>query len=367
MTIMQFVAGVYIAALFCVFTVELYPRGWLGRIAALSAIALSLAGGATWSYAAYYSKPDWPEMAAAERAQKKAPGQSTHYGRSGGSAGGANQAGTQNGGSVGSGAVVVDGDATGAEVNGQAGTPTLLQRLGLSRAASSKSAANTLDDDGLMRDCEDCPALIPVPAGSASIGADETDSDASSAERPKRVVRFWPGFLIGAATVTAEEFNRFRQETNRRPSSCHAEVAVLQPPSGRLPVAVSADSSATCVTPGDADAYVAWLSSKTGLRFRLPSASEWEYAARVLPSPGLSTGGVAEIVADCWHAFIPEQGRERIAAQTPVLECDGRMLKGAGAAEEARFHRLAARRQIAARATGAALGFRVMRSSNGVR
>jgi sulfatase modifying factor 1 len=36
----------------------------------------------------------------------------------------------------------------------------------------------------------------------------------------------------------------------------------------------------TCASWQDAEAYAAWLSTKTGHRYRLPSASEWEYAAR---------------------------------------------------------------------------------------
>ena len=35
-----------------------------------------------------------------------------------------------------------------------------------------------------------------------------------------------------------------------------------------------------CVNWNDAQAYVAWLSRETGEEYRLPSESEWEYAAR---------------------------------------------------------------------------------------
>ena len=35
-----------------------------------------------------------------------------------------------------------------------------------------------------------------------------------------------------------------------------------------------------CVSWGDAQAYVKWLSGKTGAEYRLLSEAEWEYAAR---------------------------------------------------------------------------------------
>ena len=35
-----------------------------------------------------------------------------------------------------------------------------------------------------------------------------------------------------------------------------------------------------CVSKRDAEAYTAWLSEMTGHHYRLPSAAEWEYAAR---------------------------------------------------------------------------------------
>ena len=52
------------------------------------------------------------------------------------------------------------------------------------------------------------------------------------------------------------------------------------PPPGAYQAADTGRNPAICVNHADAEAYVTWLSAKTGSHSRLPSEAEWEYAAR---------------------------------------------------------------------------------------
>ena len=153
--------------------------------------------------------------------------------------------------------------------------------------------------------------MVVVPAGSYQMGSPESELWRRESEGPVHEVTIAAPFALGRHEVTVSEFGRFVDETGY---SAEESCRVLEKDSVaacegmiegllnecvgdvndyEIPSAVFAgrhwrnpgfrqDGShpVTCVSWNDAQAYAAWLARVTGERYRLPSESEWEYAAR---------------------------------------------------------------------------------------
>ena len=136
-----------------------------------------------------------------------------------------------------------------------------------------------------FRDCPECPEMVVLPAGSYQMGS-PSDEQGRINEGPVHEVTIAAPFAIGRYEVTVAEFRRFVDDADYMAGRSrvtyeagewvnHTHRGWRNPgfgQSGRHPVA--------CVSWDDAQAYTAWLSRETGEEYRLPSESEWEYAAR---------------------------------------------------------------------------------------
>lgn len=120
----------------------------------------------------------------------------------------------------------------------------------------------------LFKECENCPVMAVVPAGRALIGSPADEPGRSANEGPQQPVTIGQAFAVGRSEVTFDEWSACLSEggcNGHRPGDFGFGT-------GRHPVIF--------VSWQDAQAYVDWLSRKTGASYRLLSEAEWEFAAR---------------------------------------------------------------------------------------
>jgi formylglycine-generating enzyme required for sulfatase activity len=261
-------------------------------------------------------------------------------------------------------------------------TLTPPQRLAQSPIAPGSTLvapSASLEPGEIFRDCAQCPEMVVVPAGEFKMG-----SGATPYEKPEHRVTIDNPFAIGRREITFDEWDL-----------CPSGGCKYRPNDrgwgrGSRPVIdVSWD---------DVQAFVAWLSQKTGKRYRLPSEAEWEYAARAgtnsafwwgrsaisgtancedcsstplrqtlpagsfRPNPfGLFdvAGNAAEWVEDCWNESY--RGAPTDGSAWTTGQCRQRGIRGGSFASKAGLIRSAARFKYDQDVRYYANGFRVAR------
>lgn len=136
-----------------------------------------------------------------------------------------------------------------------------------------------------FRDCEAyCPEMIVLPPGRFKIGSPTSEVGRGSDESPQKVVTIDYKLAVGKYPVTRGEFAAFVEATSRRLGPCeHWDGKSFRAEDGKSwnnAFDQTEKHPVVCVNWEDSQAYVQWLSNKTGKRYRLLTEAEWEYAAR---------------------------------------------------------------------------------------
>ncbi len=138
------------------------------------------------------------------------------------------------------------------------------------------------------------PEMVVVPHGGFTMGSPDRDDTASDIERPAHYVRFARGFAMSRTEVTVDQFRDFIRASGYRPTATRrGQALVYDERSGNFVRRNGVDWQSAYdgsradgslpvvfVSARDAQAYVEWLASQSGQRYRLPSESEFEYALR---------------------------------------------------------------------------------------
>ncbi len=272
----------------------------------------------------------------------------------------------------------------------------LFARLAANRLAALREPASVTSSGDpprrrepgeVFRDCPTCPEMVVVPAGRFRMGC-VSGRDCADDEHPVHEVEV-ASFALGVYEMTFDEYDRFAAATGReRPADRGWGRG------GRPAINVSWE---------DATAFAAWLSEETGEEYRLPSESEWEYAARAAGSTtryswgddvghnrancagcggrwddenrtalagsfaangfGLHDmhGNVWEWVEDCWHENYARSPRDG-TAWTRGGDCSRRVLRGGAWDLDPGSLRSANRSSFDAENRIGSIGFRVART-----
>jgi formylglycine-generating enzyme required for sulfatase activity len=195
-----------------------------------------------------------------------------------------------------------------------------------SAAAKAPTVLAALPAAGaVIRDCPTCPALTVLRAGRFQQGSEAVADGSAPFEKPLHWVAIGKAFAMSTNDVTVDEFRAFISMTGRDMRGCETYDGEWRPKpenNWENPGFVQTGSHpVTCASWEDAQAYAGWLSAKTGHRYRLPSASEWEYAARAggaaaQPWDSSVAGGA------CANANVADASAAREFPGWTVFSCD---------------------------------------------
>jgi formylglycine-generating enzyme required for sulfatase activity len=209
------------------------------------------------------------------------------------------------------------------------------QRLGNQKtqappAAPAVSTAPLAPAPGeVFRDCPTCPLMKVLATGDFQQGT-PAGTDALAFEMPQHKVTIAHAFAAGVYDVTVGEYSEFVAATGVGANSCATyDGAWRVNPSVTWKNAIESQTPShpvSCVSWHDAKDYAAWLSHTTHQTYRLPSASEWEYAARAGSAAQVPWTTPAEA---CSYANVADHTAARHYQGWKVLPCADQFVQSA--------------------------------------
>ncbi|MEN3973615.1 SUMF1/EgtB/PvdO family nonheme iron enzyme [Emcibacter sp. SYSU 3D8] len=196
--------------------------------------------------------------------------------------------------------------------------------------AGPAAAAKGPQEAAAMADCPNCPIMVTIPPGMFLMGVHAEEADADNvpamqrqAEQPLHGVTVRDPIALGQTEVTRGQFAVFVAETNHQSLGCMVNDGrswiIDRTKSWRDPGFSQDDQHpVVCVNYEDAEAYTAWLTRKTSKRYRLPTETEWEYAARAGAANGKPWGEIPALA--CAHGKVADRSHAaRFSRKTALM------------------------------------------------
>jgi formylglycine-generating enzyme required for sulfatase activity len=119
-----------------------------------------------------------------------------------------------------------------------------------------RKVAQNVAAGAIVKDCADCPEMVVIPGDSFVMGSEKNPE-----EKPLHRVHI-RSFLIGRTEVTREEWTAVMGAAPTHFGKCEKQCPVER------------------VSWLEVQTFIQKINVRTGMTYRLPSESEWEYVAR---------------------------------------------------------------------------------------
>lgn len=155
-------------------------------------------------------------------------------------------------------------------------------------SAQDYDVGDTFSDT--LKSGDEGPQMVVIPGGIFTLGGGQPG------QQDLGKVKIDYRLALGTTEVTNAQYRKFLEATRS------ASLRTFPENNNDLPV--------TNVSWDEAEAYLTWLSRETGNHYRLPSASEWEYAARAGTTTMYAWGDeVGKNMANCFDCKSGHEGK----------------------------------------------------------
>jgi formylglycine-generating enzyme required for sulfatase activity len=174
--------------------------------------------------------------------------------------------------------------------------------------------------------------MIPIPGGEFVMGSPENEPGRNADEGPQFTVQVEPFWMAKTELTWAEYktfmktydiFKRLSRQGIRKVVSLEETDAITIPtplyePSHTYEYGDDKQQPAVTMTQYAAKQYTKWLSGLTQIEYRLPTESEWEYAARAGSSAAYSFGdNASELLEYASFAENSPEGAPKVGSKKP--------------------------------------------------
>ncbi len=180
-----------------------------------------------------------------------------------------------------------NGGGSGAPDGGSSGSSGTSDSKNNPGAQDDPAKSVTVDPNSIVysrepfKDCPMCPEMVIISADAVFIGSPLSEPGRADDEPEATLTTFHKAFAVGRVEITRAEYAAFAREADYK-TTTRCDLGKRRGTFDWTKPGFEQDERhpVVCVSIRDVEAYLDWVSQKSGRNYQLPTAGEWEFAAR---------------------------------------------------------------------------------------